>query len=420
MLLRKLLFTFIFLTITKIIAAEILTVDVLNPGDLKTSFKINPTFIQKVKITGEIDARDFRFMRDDMKALSYLDLSDVHINEYKGKEGTFNKKSGDWIVSDNDYYAEYAEDYIPIEAFAILRNNSVSKYFEGKFSLKEVILPTRLKGVESKGFYLNNIERFQISPLSEYLTEDKGFIYDKNKTKLILIPGSFCGEASLPATLEEISESVEAVRFSLLELNSLNPPLIKCNPKFSAIAVKVSSVLNYSNSDWNRYNLIEKWNNINVTVTEEGTLANTIANSTEISPSIINEIKISGPINDDDIKILNKMTNLMFIDFENAQIDVIPEKAFYNKTSLCKIVLPKSLNSIDWTAFCNTSLMGRIKLPEGLNSIGSYAFQGTFINYCDFPNSLKSIGPYAFNQTLLKEVDLSNCENVYRFGKCPN
>ena len=77
MLLRKLLFTFIFLTITKIIAAEILTVDVLNPGDLKTSFKINPTFIQKVKITGEIDARDFRFMRDDMKALSYLDLSDV-------------------------------------------------------------------------------------------------------------------------------------------------------------------------------------------------------------------------------------------------------------------------------------------------------------------------------------------------------
>ena len=82
-----------------------------------------------------------------------------------------------------------------------------------------------------------------------------------------------------------------------------------------------------------------------------------------------------------------------------------------------------SLFNFPWTAFCNTSLMGRIKLPEGLNSIGSYAFQGTFINYCDFPNSLKSIGPYAFNQTLLKEVDLSNCEHVYKiesscFNKC--
>ncbi|MDR3188751.1 MAG: leucine-rich repeat protein, partial [Prevotellaceae bacterium] len=79
-------------------------------------------------VTGVIDARDVRFMRDNMPYLRVLDLSGATIEAYTGVVGTL---SGS---------ASYAADELP------------SKAFFSKSSLKEVRLPKSLSSIGSEAF----------------------------------------------------------------------------------------------------------------------------------------------------------------------------------------------------------------------------------------------------------------------------
>jgi uncharacterized repeat protein (TIGR02543 family) len=58
----------------------------VTPGSLHTISDI--TKITHLTLTGAIDARDARFMRDSMPYLTALDLSDADVAAYEGKEGT--------------------------------------------------------------------------------------------------------------------------------------------------------------------------------------------------------------------------------------------------------------------------------------------------------------------------------------------
>ena len=58
------------------------------PGGLYSLISKNAITITKLTLTGTIDARDFKTMRDAMPALTDLDLSDVRIVSYTGADGT--------------------------------------------------------------------------------------------------------------------------------------------------------------------------------------------------------------------------------------------------------------------------------------------------------------------------------------------
>ena len=127
-------------------------------------------------------------------------------------------------------------------------------------------------------------------------------------------------------------------------VNSTVPPESKSDKVFEAIEVKVPSVSVYEDSDWSRYTLIDKWNQISVTTTREGTLANVISEATTLPVSQINEIKVSGPLNESDIKTLRSMSSgLMVIDMSEAEIKNIPEKGFSGMKHLCEIRWPEML-----------------------------------------------------------------------------
>ena len=82
------------------------------------------TKIKNLKVTGEINASDFFFMRDEMTMLTSLNIEDVTIaEEYR-----------------NSWTEPYAADYVPENAFY------------GKTMLRRVILPMSLKGIEEQAF----------------------------------------------------------------------------------------------------------------------------------------------------------------------------------------------------------------------------------------------------------------------------
>ena len=128
------------------------TINVAAGGGLKATLTATElTTVTDLTVTGNIDARDFLTMRDNMTALSSVDLKDASIVYYHGQDGC-----GDWYTSQN-----YA-DMIPVMAF----NNKVG--------LASIVLPTEITAIQSEAFYACGLKTISI-PSGVTLIGDKAF-----------------------------------------------------------------------------------------------------------------------------------------------------------------------------------------------------------------------------------------------------
>ena len=92
------------------------------------------TTVTNLTVTGTIDARDFKIMRDGMPILAVLDLSGVTISAYSGTEGTLTGLT------------PYESNLIPHNAF---RNQALDV---GKVSLTSVTLPSSATAIGFSAF----------------------------------------------------------------------------------------------------------------------------------------------------------------------------------------------------------------------------------------------------------------------------
>ncbi len=101
-----------------------LTIELTDPGTLSSVLsQEQKNTVIKLIITGNIDARDFKTIRDEMLKLTELDLSMASIDAYSGSEGT---------SSNTD---TYLEDEVPESAF------------DGKNGLTSLVLPTSITSI---------------------------------------------------------------------------------------------------------------------------------------------------------------------------------------------------------------------------------------------------------------------------------
>jgi len=111
------------------------TINVINAGTLSTLLTtIDKATITNLTVTGSIDARDVKCMRDSMPILAILDMSNSTIQAYKGNEGTSNS-TGIYLVNEmpeNSFYYSSGQ---------------------GKTTLKSIKLPVTLTSVGSYAFY---------------------------------------------------------------------------------------------------------------------------------------------------------------------------------------------------------------------------------------------------------------------------
>ena len=151
---------------------------------------------------------------------------------------------------------------------------------------------------------------------------------------------------------------------------------------------------------------------IEVTVATAGTLGEEILKQVEYV-DLVNEITISGPLNDDDYyQLKERMPNLTAINLQNVSVTTLPNSLFYNKQKLTSAVLPSTLINTGTYTFENCSSLTDVTLPEGLTTIGSSTF-----SYCEklqdiaIPQSVTTIENSAFyNCSALKTVTVP--ENV--------
>jgi hypothetical protein len=141
---KKLLFISLLLLMANILSAEISkTIDVTIPGKLDSLLSLTEKkTVTNLIVTGSIDARDIKCMRDSLQKLAVLDLSAVSIMAYNGTDGPSGATK--W----------YTENVLPENSFTV--NDST-----GKNSLKTIILPNSINKIAPFAFTnctgLNNL-----------------------------------------------------------------------------------------------------------------------------------------------------------------------------------------------------------------------------------------------------------------------
>lgn len=102
---------------------------------------------------------------------------------------------------------------------------------------------------------------------------------------------------------------------------------------------------------------------------------------------------------------------------DETVVSVASDTLNFEIDTVTKVVLPKTIKTIEKRAFDRLRSLVEIKLNEGLESIGEYAFYGCeALESINFPSTLKSIGEWAFCECkLLTEIVLP--EGFEELGK---
>ncbi|ADQ80252.1 hypothetical protein Palpr_2116 [Paludibacter propionicigenes WB4] len=122
------------LTLTTIIADPTITVNVPTAGTLNTLISTgDKTSITNLTLTGTIDARDVKFLRDELVNLEVLDIIAVNITAYSGGDGTINSS------------IDYPANELPKSSFCFTDGT-------GKAHLKSINLPNSITSIGSMAF----------------------------------------------------------------------------------------------------------------------------------------------------------------------------------------------------------------------------------------------------------------------------
>ncbi|HSH20309.1 MAG TPA: leucine-rich repeat protein, partial [Draconibacterium sp.] len=125
------------LCLTIILQAQVSKTVNVTAGSLTTLLTAEElSSITYLIITGTIDARDFKTMRDSMPLLSEIDLSNVTVTSYVGTEGT-----------GGEYETNYLANEIPFAAFVDVITEI------GKTSLNSIMLPINITSIGTGAFY---------------------------------------------------------------------------------------------------------------------------------------------------------------------------------------------------------------------------------------------------------------------------
>ena len=184
------------------------------------------------------------------------------------------------------------------------------------------------------------------------------------------------------AGVNEITESAFAYcdNLRILASNATVPPVIKSST-FNGTPISMVYVPSGNGADYSAANY---WNNfliidgegvaVEIVLTEAGTLGEKVLEQVEYL-SIVNKLKVAGPINDDDLyDIKNRMSNLVEIDLAGAEREYLQDDFFSGRSKIRKVTLPESLRWIANDMFYNCYVLEEVNFPATLQSIGSYAF----------------------------------------------
>ena len=394
------------------------TINITTPGSLGILISAVEKYrISQLTVTGIIDARDFRIMRDSLPALNVLDISATTIVAYTGTEGTYSTTSYSYLANE-----------IPRQAFY------------RKSSLSSVILPNNITSIARSA--LNNCQSISSIDIPSGVTSigQYAFAYCYQLSN-ITIPNTVTTldigafqysssfyQVSLPSNLTTISDNC----FRGTALTSISIPVsvknignLVFNECKNLTSINVNALNNTYSSingvlfDKNVYTLIRYPEGkteisyeipLSVTTISDFAFENTPLTSVSL-PTSLSSIGTA--------TFRNSSINSIFIPRMVSKIGSYP---FFNCSNLNSIIVDAlNLNfiSVNAVLFDNTAktiiayppgLAGSYTIPNLVTSIGNDAFGSCKkLTIVKIPSSVTAINDYAFEYcTLLDDISMPN------------
>ncbi len=338
------------------------------PGGLKnaiTAANKDYTQVRNLKITGQINAKDFYFMRDSMLRLSALNLKEVRIKGW-GK---------------NEENEENMDDQIPNSAFYFIQTVG------GSNSLNRIVLPDTLKSIGSNAFYgCKYLSGSLIIP--EGVTEIKRGAFNGCI--------SLNGILSLPSTLKKLGnrgeddmgdEGTDYYGGVFQNCRNLTGNLILPD-NLELIRGYCFSGCSGLYGELRLPAKLKRMGNCAFSSCSGFTGSLSIPQGITALPSeAFHNCGFNGTLT-----LHNGITN-------------IANDAFANCHFKGELHLPKSLKVISENAFCNNDFSGTLTLPSTLTHIGSnaFAYNWRLMGILDIPQEVESIGENAFSNCKMLE-----------------
>ena len=374
----------------------------------------NLSTVTTLKLTGSIDARDFKTMRDNMPQLSSIDLSDVSISPYTGPDGTFNgtnigegiKRQFSKTVSNTTLTGSYSFPENAIPAYAFLNPTT----FIGKTILKTLILPSNLNTISTYAFYgctgLTGTLTIpnQVNSIESYAFNNCSGITDFKLSTSLASIGDYafylCNGVStftLPASLNTIGTlsfgscntntqfviDAANLNYSVLDgvLLNINQNRLVYFPAGKSGSYKIpATVLTIGNNAFYGCNLITSVTipNSVTTIESHAFCFNNLLTSFITVSDQLNFIAIDGVL-------LNK---------NQTELIVCPSGKSGSYT------IPGTVTNIRESAFITCSKLNTVTIPSSINMVGSTTFA-----YCSGLNSINANSPVP--------IDLSSSTDVF-------
>ncbi|HAH23255.1 MAG TPA: hypothetical protein DCL77_05785 [Prolixibacteraceae bacterium] len=432
---KKQILLLIVLLVSLVMQAQIhKTVNNLTPGSLFSLLTHDElATINSLRLTGTIDARDFKTMRDQMPKLTVVDIMDVTIAEYIGQGGT------SLFIGEPVQDFTYPANTIPYGAFY------EDAYFNKDKNLSYVLLPGSITSIGNGAFFFcDHLNSINI-PGSVTSIGSLAFKYCKSLTSI-----------TIPASVTSIGDEAfsNCTGLSSIIAYPTTPVTLSSSSIFNGVD-KTTCTLNVPFHSLSLYQSANGWKDfLNIIAIplptsktiENLTPGNLITQMTSEELHILERLTLSGTMDARDFKTMrDSMPNLSDVEMrditiaaytgeegtdqrdENNRIvsypaNTIPICAFEKCDSLQTITLPASLIAIGLAAFEYCHHLTYAYIPKSVTSIGNVAF-----GYCTDLTSLiisskvTTIGAYAFIYCdHLKEITLPSSvtsigEGIFQF-----
>ncbi len=245
----------------------------------------------------------------------------------------------------------------------------------------------------------------------EYNTDGYGIVYNKDMTKLVLVPQNRQAAFPVADTCKEIgyyafykSKANPIIYGTVTKIDDFAFPQVNSNFKIWGLKnTKIETFASEHNIPFSEtFSYTANSDNTGVTVTKYIGPANYF-----FLPDSVNGKPIKG-IGE---KAFMYNTSITYINMPDT-INYIGDYAFYGCTKLSTVYLPSNssdpITYIGKYAFYNTAIKG-IYIPYGITKIDSYSFYGCpNLTSFTFAGSVNTIGSYAFGRcTALESIKIA-------------
>ena len=351
------------ITITQAAAAKTVQVTAGGLFSSLTSTELNT--VSNLILTGTIDARDFKTMRDNMPILSDVDLSQTTIATYTGSNGTGGTNS-----------ISYPANSVPQYAFYNINT------YSHNLVLRTIELPTNITSIGNGAFeYCDILDSINI-PNSVTSIGDVAFAYCIGLRRFVL-----------PNSVTALGSYVFQNCTALTDFTFGNSIASTGNWTFSNCTL-LKNVILYNSMRTIGVSAFQSCSNLtNITF---GNSLTTIGSSAFSTCSKLDNIVIPNTVTTLEYSTFMYCKSLKNITLSNS-LTTIGSSAFSNCIGLTDIVIPNSVTSIGEAAFSSCSALRNVKFSNTLKTIENSAFSSC-IGLVDIviPNSVNTIGYLAF------------------------